>query len=187
MDNKIKSARVQLGQFFKQRREEMGIDQKTLGAHLGVTAQTINGIETGRFAWDIDLQHRLCAALEIKPYFSATQEPGTEDYRTRKEDDPDRYHGYYITENILLHPDQLAITKFTHPRLFIRFNYADAYFTDFDDWKANIAVLEWLDPDDKPISPEEIESILIDCWNFLALHEREEERLADELNDENEN
>lgn len=180
MNDKIKSAREQIGRFFQERREEMGRTQKELADFLGVTENTVKGIETGRFAWDIDLQHRICQALEIKPYFSAIQAPGTEDYRNRREDDPDRYHGFYITENLLLYPDQLAIIKLTSPRLFVRFNYGDSYFISFEDWKANHTVLEWLDPDDKPGSTEEEEVILIDCWNFLALHEREEERLADE-------
>lgn len=184
MDNKIKAARQQLGQFFKERREQMGIDQETLSAHLGVTANTVNGIETGRFAWDIDLQHRLCAVLEIKPYFSATNPPDIEDYRTRKEDDPERYHGFYITDNILLYPTQVGITKLTHPRLFVRFIYSDIFFASYDDWKANIAVQEWLDPDDKPANDDEVEEILTDCWNFLCLHEREEERLNEMDEDE---
>lgn len=183
MDDKIKAARQQLGSFFKQRREQMGIDPETLSAHLGITANTVKGIESGRFAWDIDLQHRLCAALEIKPYFSATEELGTEDYKTRKEDDPERYHGFYITENLLLYPEQLAITKLTHPRLFVRFNYGEMYFSSYTDWVANHTELSWLDPEDKPVDPEEIKYILTDCWNFLALHEREEERLAEEIED----
>lgn len=98
----------------------------------------------------------------------------------RKEDDPERYHGFYITENLLLYPEQLAITKLTAPRLFVRFNYGESYFSSYDDWVANHTELSWLDPDDKPTDPDEIEEILTDCWNFLALHEREEERLADE-------
>jgi DNA-binding XRE family transcriptional regulator len=184
MENKFKTARIELGQFFKARREEMGIDQEALGASLGVTANTIQGIETGRFAWDIDLQHRLCAALEIKPYFSVSQLPDSEDFRTRKEDDPERYHGFYISENLPLYPGQLAITKLTHPRLFLRFNYGDSFYTGYEDWKANIAVRQWLDPNDKPTDPDEIESILIDCWNFLALHEREEDKINDEYDDD---
>lgn len=187
MNDKIKTAREQLGQFFQKRREQMGYDRKVLATLLGVSENTIKGVETGRFAWDIDLQHRLCAALEIKPYFSSISESDVEDYLTRKEDDPERYHGFYITENVLLFPDQLAIVKLTHPRLFLSFNYGQSYFSSFDDWKANHTDLQWLDPDDKPTSEGEIESILIDCWNFLALHEREQERLYNEDEDEEEN
>lgn len=70
MRNKIKAARQQLGRFFQERREEMGHDRKALAAFLGLTEETIKGIETGRFAWDIDMHLRICQALEIKPCFS---------------------------------------------------------------------------------------------------------------------
>ena len=83
-----------------------------------------------------------------------------------------------------MHPDQAAITKLTYPRLFVRFNYADSYFSSLNDWLANHTELEWLDPDDRPTDPDEVESILIDCWNFLELHEREEDRLAEMDDDE---
>jgi DNA-binding XRE family transcriptional regulator len=162
----------------------MGHDMQTVAAHLGITINTLKGIETGRFAWDIDLQHALCAALEIKPYFSVSQPPNDEDYSDRNKYDPERYHGFYITENLLLYPDQMAINKLTYPRLFIRFNYGDNYFSSYDDWKANHTELQWLDPSDKPDTEEEIDYILTDCWNFLTLHEREEERLADEIDDD---
>ncbi len=180
-NEKIKAARVQLGSFLKQRREEMGITQEMLAKFVGVTANTISGIETGRFAWDIDMQHTICAALEVKPYFSTTKDPLAEDYRTRKEDDPERYHGFYICDNLMLYPDQLAIVKLTHPRLFVRFNYGASYFIDFDDWVNNHTEMEWLDPDDKPESEEDVEYHLTDCWNFLAIHEREEDRLSEEM------
>lgn len=180
MDEKLKAARAQLGRLFQDRREQMGHDRKALAAFLGVSAETVKGIETGRFAWDIDLHLAICQALEIKPYFSFTEEPGKEDWRDRKEDDPERYHGFYFAENLLLYPEQAAIVKLTHPRLFVRFNYGESYFSSFEDWKANQTELEWLDPDDKPADPEEVEYHLTDCWNFLAMHEREEENLYEE-------
>src|SRR5690606_31866574 len=122
MSDRIKSAREQLGRFFKQRREELGQSQADMAAFLGITVNTLNRIEEGRFAWDIDLQHRICQALGIKPYFSHITDPEADDFTTRLEDDPERYHGFYITENLLLYPEQLAIVKLTHPRLFVRFN-----------------------------------------------------------------
>lgn len=183
-NEKIKAARLQLGRFFQERREEMGHSQEILSRHLGITANTMNGIETGRFAWDIDLHLQICQALEIKPYFSATNLTGEEDYKLRKEDDPERYHGFYCADNLLLYPGELAIIKLTHPRLFVRFNYADSYFSSYEDWVANHTDLQWLDADDKPEGEDEIEEILTDCWNFLALQEREEDRLAEEREDD---
>lgn len=180
MSNTIKTARLQIGQFLKDRRKEMGHSRQALADFLGITANTVAGIETGRFAWDIDLHLRLCQALEIKPYFSATTPPNEEDYTLRKEDDPERYHGFYIADNPLLYPGQLAITKLTHPRLFVRFNYGESFFATYKEWVSEHTDLQWLDPKDKPTDPDKIEEVLTDCWNFLALHEQEEERLADE-------
>lgn len=183
--DKIKAARVQLGQYFKNRREEMGASVEQLAQHLGISANTMRGIESGRFAWDIDMHFRICQALEIKPYFSTTPDPLDEDFTLRKEDDPERYHGFYIVENLLLHPDQLGIVKLTYPRMLLYFNYSTS-FTSFEDWKANHTEVQWLDPNDKPESEEEVEDILTDCWNFLALTEREEERLYEERRGSNE-
>jgi hypothetical protein len=92
------------------------------------------------------------------------------------------FHGFYISENLLLYPDQLAIIKLTYPRLFLRFNYGDSYFTSYEDFIGNIAVQEWLD-NERP-DADQVTAILTDCWNFLALHEREEERLADEMDED---
>lgn len=75
MNDKIKAARVQLGQFFRKRREEMGASVEQLAQHLGISANTMRGIESGRFAWNIDLHLRICQSLEIKPYFSTTPDP----------------------------------------------------------------------------------------------------------------
>ncbi len=74
MSDKIKAARQQLGDMFRQRRQQMGRTQKEVADFLELSAETVKGIETGRFAWDIDLLFRLCAALEIKPFFAPQEE-----------------------------------------------------------------------------------------------------------------
>ncbi len=79
MNEKIKAVRQAQGSFFKKRREQMGIPAQILAGKLGITANTLKGIESGRFARDIDLQHNICAALEIKPYFSVTAYPHEEE------------------------------------------------------------------------------------------------------------
>lgn len=176
--DKIKQARVQLGLFIKNRREEMGQPLEIVAAFLGISANTLGRIEKGQFAWDIDTHHRILSALEIKPYFHALKGPGEEIYEPKAENDPERYHGFYIVENIILFPGQLGVLKLTDPRLFLRFNYKDALFSSFDEWKLNHTDIQFLDPADKPTDENEIESILIDCWNFLTLTEEEEDKLA---------
>lgn len=181
-EEKIRTARKELGRFFAEKREAMGRTQEELASYVGITANTLRGIESGRFAWDIDLNHRLCAALEIKPYFHSSTPDIVPDAHIKAIDDAERYYGFYIGENILLHPGKLSILKLTYPRLFLVFNYGETVFVDYEDFKLNITLQEWLDPNDKPTDPDEIDEIITDCWNFLALTEQEEERLYNKNN-----
>ncbi len=64
----VKSERKKLGEIIKNRRLEMGIDENVLAEKIGVTANTVKGIESGRFSWDIDLYISLCNALNINYY-----------------------------------------------------------------------------------------------------------------------
>lgn len=96
-------------------------------------------------------------------------------YKGKQTDDRFKYprSSYYITENIRDWDGQLAITKLSPPMVFVRFAYSDSYFATFDEFRDSLAVVEWIGgevPDE-----EEQEAILTDCWNFLALHEEEEE------------
>lgn len=183
MNEKIKSARVTLGSFLLQRREQLGISQELLGEAVGVSANTIKGVESGRFAMDVDLQFQIYSALGIKPYFSYTDESDLENLkRNNTKADSGDFHGYYISENILLYPEQLAIVKLTYPRLFVRFNYGESFFANYKDWKANLTVQEWIDGE-KP-NDDEVDYILTECWNFLCLDERENEKLNNEMEDD---
>lgn len=92
------------------------------------------------------------------------------------------YENFYISENILAYPGQLAIIKLSEPRLFIRFNYVDSIFASFDEWLGEMVDIQWMDGD--KLSEFDKEAILTDCWNFLALTEQEEDRLADEIDDD---
>lgn len=76
MNEIIKLARHQLGEFFKQRRQLMGHTEAEFANFVGITANTIRGIESGRFAMDIDLHFAICSALEIKPFFAPLEEIG---------------------------------------------------------------------------------------------------------------
>lgn len=89
---------------------------------------------------------------------------------------------YYISENILDWDGQMSITKLSPPMAFVRFNYRESYFTDYETWVTAIVVIDWIGGD--KASPEEKEEILTDCWNFLALHEAEEEKRAEDYEDE---
>ena len=66
MNEKIKAARKELGGFFKSRREELNLNAEQVASEVGITPNTLRGIETGRFAWDIDLHYRLCSTLNLR-------------------------------------------------------------------------------------------------------------------------
>ena len=62
-------ARQQLGGLFRERREEMGHSCKALADFVGISENTMQRIEEGKFNYDIMLLFKICEALEIKPYF----------------------------------------------------------------------------------------------------------------------
>jgi hypothetical protein len=49
-----------------------------------------------------------------------------------------------------------------------------AYWADFEEWRDDIVELNFFTPSER--EDADIEAILIDAWNFLALYEEEEER-----------
>lgn len=55
------------------RREKLGITRKKLGDAVGVTENTIKGVETGRFACDIDLHIRLYEALKLNTVYETNR------------------------------------------------------------------------------------------------------------------
>lgn len=57
----------------------------------------------------------------------------------------------------------------------------DFEYSDYDEFRNNIADIQWLDPSEK-WSDEEKESTIIKLWNFSVEQEREEERLWEENN-----
>lgn len=76
MNDKIKAARVALGSFLKERRKQMGRTEKELAEFLKLSAETVKGVEDGRFAADIDTIFRFCKELELKPYFAPLENIG---------------------------------------------------------------------------------------------------------------
>ena len=84
-----------------------------------------------------------------------------------------RSQHWWYCDNILNHPGQCGLLKMDFPRVFILFcDYDVSYWTEFDDWKNDIE-LTFFTPQER--KDADIENILIDAWNFLALIEEEEE------------
>lgn len=91
----------------------------------------------------------------------------------------------YICDNIIEYPTQTGLLYLGFPRVFVRFeNNSESYFSDYDYWRENLAVINWLEPCEVAnYSENEKEEVLIKLWNFLCLHEEEEENFFD-LNSE---
>lgn len=87
---------------------------------------------------------------------------------------------WWYCDNIIDHPDSIGLLRMDFPRAFILVrNYGDIYPSDnFEYFKECVAEVNFLDPKDR--DGADIDGILTDAWNFLALEEQEEENLDEE-------
>lgn len=94
----------------------------------------------------------------------------------------ERSQHWWYCDNILNHPGQCGLLRMDFPRVFILIrDYDLAYWADFDAWKDDIIELNFFSPSER--EEADLEDILIEAWNFLALIEEEEENQA-ELRDD---
>lgn len=89
---------------------------------------------------------------------------------------PEKFRNYFWGENKLFFPDEEFVFKMDFPRVFVRYNVGEAYFASFEEFVESIAEIQFLDGE-RPSNPE-IEQIMTDIWNYIALEER---RLEDDL------
>ena len=83
-------------------------------------------------------------------------------------------HWWYC-DNILNHPGQCGLLRMDFPRVFILIRDADTcYWADFEEWKNDIIEVNFFNPSER--TEADIDSLLTEAWNFLALTEEEEER-----------
>ena len=96
----------------------------------------------------------------------------------------EKSQSWWFCENLVNHAGQIGLLRMDFPRVFILVrNYEDIYPCSFEDFRDNIAELNFLDPNDR--KDQDTESILIDAWNFLSLQEAAEDALSEEyLSDE---
>lgn len=94
-----------------------------------------------------------------------------------------RCENWWCADNILCHNGQIALIKMDFPQVFILIrDYAETMFTDIDEFKKGIAEVNFFNPADR--EEADIDEILTDAWNFLALAEEEEERMYYRYKDE---
>lgn len=96
----------------------------------------------------------------------------------KKEEAIERSQYWWYCDNIINHQGMIGLLHMNFPQLFILMRDEDiAYWSGFEEWSREVEV-NFLNPADR--EDADIESLLIDAWNFLALTEEEEERLAEE-------
>ena len=61
--NEIQEARQRFGIFFKELRKKKGLNQQQVGDACGVTLQTINKVELGKFPYSVDLLMKLSVQI----------------------------------------------------------------------------------------------------------------------------
>lgn len=95
----------------------------------------------------------------------------------------ERCQHWWLADNIVSHPGQIALIKMDFPQVFILIrDYAEAMFADFEEFKDGIAEVNFFNPADR--DEANIDEILTDAWNFLSLEEEEEERRYGEYEEE---
>lgn len=89
---------------------------------------------------------------------------------------------WWYCDNIVNHKGQIGLLRMDFPRVFILIRDDSNLLCSFEDFKNNIAEVNFMTPSER--EGADIESILTDAWNFLALQEEEEDRLAEEYDDD---
>lgn len=86
-------------------------------------------------------------------------------------------HWWYC-DNIINHPGQLGLLRMEFPRVFILIrDFETAYWAGFEEWKQGIIEVNFFSPSER--EEADLDAIMIEAWNFLALVEREEDKLKE--------
>lgn len=97
----------------------------------------------------------------------------------------ERTLNWFYCDNIV-HPKHhlhVGLLSMNFPRVFIYIrNLADATFASYEDFKKNVAEVNFFDPKDRETA--NLEEILIDAYNFMILQERKEDEMFGEADDE---
>ncbi len=87
----------------------------------------------------------------------------------------ERCQHWWFCENIINHPEQIALLRMDFPRVFILIRDNDsAYSADYDTWANEIVEVNFFSPSER--IDADLDEILTDAWNFMISFEKEEER-----------
>jgi hypothetical protein len=97
----------------------------------------------------------------------------------------ERTLNWWYCDNIVhpKHEGHVGLLHLGSPSVFVLIrDYADMYFRSYEEFSEHIAEVNFLYPEER--EETDIDALLIDAWNFMALQERRDEELADEWDDE---
>ena len=97
----------------------------------------------------------------------------------------ERTLNWWYCDNIVHphHEGHVGLLHLGSPSVFVLIrDYADMYFRSYEEFAEHIAEVNFLYPEER--DETDIDSLLTDAWNFMALQERRDEELADEWADE---
>lgn len=87
---------------------------------------------------------------------------------------------WWYCDNIVhpQHQGQIGLLHLGEPMAFVLVrDYADAYFSSYDEFCEHIAEVNFLHPEDR--ANADIDELLRQAWNFIALQEQKEEELSE--------
>ena len=95
----------------------------------------------------------------------------------------ERTKNWWYCDNIVTHRGQIGLLHMDFPQVFILIrDEKDAYFATFEEFKNKIAEVNFFDSTDR--EKTNIEELLTDAWNFMALQEEIEEEIYKEITDD---
>lgn len=92
----------------------------------------------------------------------------------------ERTLNWYMCDNIVhpAHNGQIGLLHMGFPRVFILIRDYGQSFTDFDNFRNHVAEVNFFSPADR--EDANIEELLTDAWNFLALQEDAEDKMLED-------
>lgn len=88
----------------------------------------------------------------------------------------ERTTNWWYCDNIVTHKGEIGLLHMGFPRVFVLIrDQADIAFASYEEFSEHIAEVNFFTPSER--EEANLEEILTDAWNFMALQEREEERL----------
>ena len=97
----------------------------------------------------------------------------------------DRTLNWWYCDNIVhpQHDGHVGLLHLGSPSVFVLIrDYADMYFRSYEEFAEHIAEVNFLYPEERELT--DLEELLTDAWNFMAMQERKDEELADEWEEE---